>query len=125
MHFRSFATIADPPPGLREHLLSHSAAGSGPPPYPASSAPPQGLEHPYQPSDSASPHDQYDPSAGAHQAYGMSDQSAGDDGLSPDARKGKRELSTSKRAAQNRAAQVRTPFQPCQQRHPLFPVPSY
>lgn len=38
----------------------------------------------------------------------MSGDSAGDDGLSPDARKaGKRELSTSKRAAQNRAAQVR------------------
>jgi hypothetical protein len=36
----------------------------------------------------------------------MSGDSAGDDGLSPDARKGKRELSTSKRAAQNRAAQV-------------------
>lgn len=35
----------------------------------------------------------------------MSGDSAGDDGLSPDARKGKRELSTSKRAAQNRAAQ--------------------
>lgn len=39
----------------------------------------------------------------------MSGDSAGDDGLSPDARKaGKRELSTSKRAAQNRAAQVST-----------------
>lgn len=37
--------------------------------------------------------------------YSMSGDSAGDDGLSPDARKGKRELSTSKRAAQNRAAQ--------------------
>lgn len=31
-----------------------------------------------------------------------------DDNMSPDARKGKRELSTSKRAAQNRAAQVRS-----------------
>lgn len=34
------------------------------------------------------------------------DSSAVDDGMSPDQRKGKRELSTSKRAAQNRAAQV-------------------
>jgi len=35
----------------------------------------------------------------------MSGDSAGDDGMSPQTGKGKRELSTSKRAAQNRAAQ--------------------
>nr|POF18477.1 putative transcription factor kapc [Quercus suber] len=40
--------------------------------------------------------------------YGMGESdNAGDDGMSPQAGKGKRELSTSKRAAQNRAAQVR------------------
>ena len=39
----------------------------------------------------------------------MSGDSGGDEGMSPDARKGKRELSTSKRAAQNRAAQVHYP----------------
>ena len=92
--------------GLREQLLAAGASGSGPPPYPPSSTAPANAEHPYQPSDSASPHDQYDPSSGAQPPYGMSGDSAGDDGLSPDARKGKRELSTSKRAAQNRAAQV-------------------
>lgn len=93
--------------GLREHLLAAGASGSGPPPYPPSSAPPPSTENPYQPSDSASPHDQYEPNSGGQAPYGMSGDSTGDDGLSPDARKGKRELSTSKRAAQNRAAQVR------------------
>ena len=92
--------------GLREHLLAAGSSGSGPPPYPSSSAPPPSSEIPYQPSDSASPHDQYDQQGGAQPPYGMSGDSAGDDGLGPDARKGKRELSTSKRAAQNRAAQV-------------------
>lgn len=36
----------------------------------------------------------------------MSNDNAGEDSLSAEARKSKRELSTSKRAAQNRAAQV-------------------
>lgn len=38
----------------------------------------------------------------------MSNDNTGDDSLSAEARKSKRELSTSKRAAQNRAAQVRS-----------------
>lgn len=91
--------------GLREQLLQAGASGSGPAPYPPSSSS-QNPEHSYQASDPASPHDQYDPGSGGQPPYGMSGDSAGDDGLSPDARKGKRELSTSKRAAQNRAAQV-------------------
>lgn len=92
--------------GLREQLLAAGASGSGPAPYPSSSAAPSNAEHPYQATDAASPHDQYDPHAAGQSHYGMSGDSVGDDDLSPDARKGKRELSTSKRAAQNRAAQV-------------------
>lgn len=64
----------------------------------------QGTEG-YRPSDSQSPHDQIDPNIAGGAGYGMSGDDAGDDPLSP-AGKGKRELSTSKRAAQNRAAQV-------------------
>jgi hypothetical protein len=107
---RNHADTQDDFKGLREHLLAAGASGSGPPPYPTSSAPPPNPDNPYPPSESASPHDQYDPNAGAQPPYGMSGDSAGDDGLSPDARKGKRELSTSKRAAQNRAAQVGLPL---------------
>ena len=92
--------------GLREQLLAAGASGSGPAPYPSSSATPSNPENPYRHSDSASPHEQYDHHGGGEPHYGMSGDSVDDDGLSPDARKGKRELSTSKRAAQNRAAQV-------------------
>lgn len=63
-----------------------------------------------QTSGSASPHGNLDSSvAGSQQSsYGnMSNDNGGDDNLSAEARKSKRELSTSKRAAQNRAAQVR------------------
>ncbi|KAK3724207.1 hypothetical protein LTR37_001332 [Vermiconidia calcicola] len=92
--------------GLREQLLAAGASGAGPSPYPQSSAPQAAQDNPYPQSDSASPHEQYESNSGAQPPYGMSGDSAGDDGLSPDARnKGKRELSTSKRAAQNRAAQ--------------------
>ncbi|TKA49305.1 hypothetical protein B0A55_13140 [Friedmanniomyces simplex] len=94
---------------LREQLLAAGASGSVSSPYPQpplAGAP--GPEHPYQPTDSPSPHDNLDPNA-AHQQQApyahMSGDSAGDDGLSPQGGKGKRELSTSKRAAQNRAAQ--------------------
>ncbi|KAK4493834.1 hypothetical protein PRZ48_015019 [Zasmidium cellare] len=96
---------------LREHLLAASGSGSAPPPYP----PTAGAPHPgheqgqYPPSESASPHDQHlDPNVTGQQLpYAMSgDSSAVDDGMGGDPRnKGKRELSTSKRAAQNRAAQ--------------------
>ncbi|KAH9877427.1 hypothetical protein IAQ61_002793 [Plenodomus lingam] len=93
-----------PPPGaqehkptiemsLREHLL---AAGAGQPT-------PQTLaQHPQQHPHTNGPPHAIDPAiAGA--AYAMS---AGDDGNTSEGRsKGRRELSTSKRAAQNRAAQ--------------------
>lgn len=107
----AFVLTSCPSKGLREHLLAASGSGSAPPPYPSAAAPP----HPgheqgqYPPSESASPHDQHlDPNVTGQQLpYAMSgDSSAVDDGLGPDSRKGKRELSTSKRAAQNRAAQV-------------------
>ncbi|OQO07979.1 hypothetical protein B0A48_06772 [Cryoendolithus antarcticus] len=101
---------------LREHLLAQqSAAGSSSagqsnyPPPPSTSAPLPG--HPYQHSDSASPQDHLDASGlppGQQATYGMANDSAGDESMGGadgmDA-KGKRELSTSKRAAQNRAAQ--------------------
>ncbi|KAK5169668.1 uncharacterized protein LTR77_005646 [Saxophila tyrrhenica] len=91
---------------LREQLLAAGASASGPSPYPPSNAAQGSQDNPYHGSDSASPHEQYDQGSGNQQAFGMSGDSAGDEGLSPDARnKGKRELSTSKRAAQNRAAQ--------------------
>jgi len=95
---------------LREHLLAASGSGSNPSPYPPPpNAGAPGPELPYQPSESASPHDHLDLNVAQqqHQApYAqMSGDSAGDDGLSPQGGKGKRELSTSKRAAQNRAAQ--------------------
>lgn len=82
--------------GLREHLL---AAGAGQPSVQPLAQHPQQLSH-----TTGSPH-AIDPAiAGA--AYDMS---AGDDGNTSEGRsKGRRELSTSKRAAQNRAAQVRT-----------------
>ncbi|KAF7188753.1 putative transcription factor kapC [Pseudocercospora fuligena] len=86
--------------GLREHLLAASGSGSGsaPAPYPPPpSGPQQGAENPYPPSDSQSPHDRLDPNVTGQ--YDMSGDADGAD------RKGKRELSTSKRAAQNRAAQ--------------------
>ncbi|KAL5114442.1 hypothetical protein ACEQ8H_007697 [Pleosporales sp. CAS-2024a] len=77
---------------LREHLL---AAGAGQPP----AQPP----HPSPPGPPGPPH-AIDPAI-AGQAYQMS-QAALDDGNTSEGRsKGRRELSTSKRAAQNRAAQ--------------------
>lgn len=75
-------------PGLREHLL---AAGAGQPAVPVTPALHTPQDH------------NIDPAIAGH-AYAMS----GDSGdAMGEARKGRRELSTSKRAAQNRAAQVR------------------
>ncbi|KAF2724537.1 hypothetical protein K431DRAFT_217877, partial [Polychaeton citri CBS 116435] len=93
---------------LRDHLLASQGPGSAghQNPYPPPPNTQSGPEHPYQTSETSS-HEHLDPSVANQQMqYTMSGDSAGDDGLSPDARKGKRELSTSKRAAQNRAAQV-------------------
>ncbi|KAK1066528.1 hypothetical protein LTR12_001759 [Friedmanniomyces endolithicus] len=94
---------------LREQLLAAGASASVSSPYPqppVAGAP--GPEHPYSAIDSPSPNDNLDPNV-AHQQHApyahMSGDSAGDDGSSPQGGKGKRELSTSKRAAQNRAAQ--------------------
>ncbi|KAK4619659.1 Putative transcription factor kapC [Fulvia fulva] len=101
------AQPADVEMSLREQLLSE-ATGSAPPPYPPAPIARSGhVDHPYPHSDSQSPHDHHlDPSVTGQQvAYAMSGGENPDDGLSPEARKGKRELSTSKRAAQNRAAQ--------------------
>ena len=60
-------------------------------------------------SSSASPHDQnIDPAiAGTGMMSTSAGESGGDDNGSDSKKGGKRELSTSKRAAQNRAAQVR------------------
>ncbi|KAH7139216.1 hypothetical protein B0J11DRAFT_575134 [Dendryphion nanum] len=78
---------------LREHLL---AAGAGQSPNAPQPIPPQ---HPH----TGSPQHAIDPAI-AGSAYQMSQGDANDDHLS-EGRKGRRELSTSKRAAQNRAAQ--------------------
>lgn len=75
---------------LREHLL---AAGAGQP-----NAPQPLPQHPH----SGSPQHAIDPAIAG--SYQMSQGAADDDHLS-EGRKGRRELSTSKRAAQNRAAQ--------------------
>ncbi|KAK4553537.1 hypothetical protein LTR86_009333 [Recurvomyces mirabilis] len=97
---------------LREQLLAadNSATNHSPyPPPPTAGA--AGPEHPYTTgpgADPTNPHDHLDPNA-AHQQQvpyaQMSGDDGGDDGLSPQGSKNKRELSTSKRAAQNRAAQ--------------------
>ena len=94
--------------GLREHLLAAGASGSGPAPYPTASAPPPTTsDDPYRTSDTTSPqHDQYDQHTPGQAPYGMSGDSEELDGSPHSGKGGKRELSTSKRAAQNRAAQV-------------------
>lgn len=80
--------------GLREHLL---AAGAG---QPSASAPIQ-----QQQPHTGGPQQHIDPAIAGSQHY-MSQADPSDDG---EGRKGRRELSTSKRAAQNRAAQVGSP----------------
>ncbi|KAI9704497.1 MAG: hypothetical protein M1820_005571 [Bogoriella megaspora] len=84
---------------LREHLL----AAQGNP----QSSPGQDGPHPeMRPSASTSPHEhQIDPAISGTPYMNPPSESGGDDGIDG-SRKGKRELSTSKRAAQNRAAQV-------------------
>jgi hypothetical protein len=98
-----FSTDKESGAGLREHLLAQVQS-----PQPSA---PQNLES-MRPSNSASPHDQnIDPAiAGTGLTMsGTSAESGGDDNNGDGSSKkgGKRELSTSKRAAQNRAAQVR------------------
>lgn len=107
---------------LREALASQSTSGSAPPPYPPAAAPhpqheqhehhEQHAQHPYPPSE-GSPraqhqHHHLDPNVtGQQMPYPIAQQDEQmDDAMSPNNQKGKRELSTSKRAAQNRAAQV-------------------
>ncbi|KAK8214225.1 hypothetical protein IWZ01DRAFT_232750 [Phyllosticta capitalensis] len=84
---------------LREHLL---AAGAGQPPQAPQPITPGPPSHPQDPHAHAG----LDPSI-APPGYPMSAGDPGDDHLSESGRgpKGRRELSTSKRAAQNRAAQ--------------------
>lgn len=80
---------------LREHLLAQVQI-------------PPSIEN-LRPVNPASPHDRnIDPAIAGPSMIGASaGESGGDDHVSDDRRGGKRELSTSKRAAQNRAAQVR------------------
>ncbi|KAK8189603.1 hypothetical protein BKA81DRAFT_410285 [Phyllosticta paracitricarpa] len=82
---------------LREHLL---AAGAGQPQQAPQSITPGPPSHPQDPHA----HGGLDPSI-APPGYPMTAADAGDGHLSESGRKGRRELSTSKRAAQNRAAQ--------------------
>ncbi|KAK5128159.1 hypothetical protein LTR16_002634 [Cryomyces antarcticus] len=91
---------------LREHLLAAQAPITSHALPQASSAQVAPVASMHA-SSSASPHDhQVDPSAFAAQVYSMSaGESGGDDVIGPDGKRTKRELSTSKRAAQNRAAQ--------------------
>lgn len=87
------AMLIYPSSALREHLLLAQNQSHGP--QTASSPPPAAHEHNIDPAIAGSA--AYQMSAGA--------ESGGDDAMH-DSRKGRRELSTSKRAAQNRAAQV-------------------
>ena len=96
-------------PGLREQLL---AAQSHPPGI----VPPPEM----RPSASASPNEnQIDPAI-AGTGYGMNAGDSGGDDAADGSRKGKRELSTSKRAAQNRAAQVSHSTSTCIQHNGLL-----
>ena len=85
--------------GLREHLL---AAGAGQPQVPVPVTPSSQIHQAH----SASPHSHAIDPAIAGPGYTMSAGDSGGDGHLSEGRKGRRELSTSKRAAQNRAAQV-------------------
>lgn len=84
--------------GLREHLI---AAGAGQPPPPPQQITPGPTAH----APDQQHHQGLDPSITSG-GYPMSAGEAADGHLSEGGRKGRRELSTSKRAAQNRAAQV-------------------
>jgi hypothetical protein len=86
--------------GLREHLMTRggAATGAAPSPYPPSAT------NPYPDTASGKPNHNIDPNVSGEGPY------AGDDAMDEDMGssqpKAKRELSTTKRAAQNRAAQV-------------------
>jgi len=87
---------------LREHLLTRggAATGAAPSPYPPSAT----SANPYPNAESGSPNHNIDPNvSGDGLPYPGGD--AMDEDMSSSQQKGKRELSTSKRAAQNRAAQ--------------------
>ncbi|EMC93002.1 hypothetical protein BAUCODRAFT_269899 [Baudoinia panamericana UAMH 10762] len=98
---------------LREQLLAAGPPATHPSPYPP--PPNAGATDPnlpYHPSDPTSPHNHLDPNVAQSQQQapyapmgGDAGDSPGEDGMSPSGSKGKRELSQSKRAAQNRAAQ--------------------
>lgn len=90
-------------PALREHLLAQ-----------VHNSHPSHKVETLHTSSSASPHDQnIDPAiAGTGMMSTSAGESGGDDNGSDGKKGGKRELSTSKRAAQNRAAQVRVRSQP-------------
>ncbi|EUC31099.1 hypothetical protein COCCADRAFT_6984 [Bipolaris zeicola 26-R-13] len=83
---------------LREHLL---AAGAGQPAVQPLPQHPTHSQHPHPPSQ---PH-AIDPAIGGPTSYDMSAGGPDDGNTSEGRSKGRRELSTSKRAAQNRAAQ--------------------
>lgn len=97
--------MRDSIPDLRAQLaavINTGAPASGPPP-------PHGYND-VQPSSSASPRDHnIDPSIGGGHGAMMNTggDSGGDENMADGRKAGKRELSQSKRAAQNRAAQVR------------------
>lgn len=97
--------LRDSIPDLRAQLaavINTGAPASGPPP-------PHGYND-VQPSSSASPRDHnIDPSIGGGHGAMMNTggDSGGDENMADGRKAGKRELSQSKRAAQNRAAQVR------------------
>lgn len=86
---------------LRERLLAQGLHGSN-------NQTVQRLDH-QQPHHPVHPHDHnIDPAIAGSGMMNVSTGEGGADGNQSDGKKGKRELSTSKRAAQNRAAQVST-----------------
>ncbi|KAI4921655.1 hypothetical protein J4E90_000081 [Alternaria incomplexa] len=85
---------------LREHLLAAGAGQPGVQPLPQHSPHAQHPQHPH----TAGPPHAIDPAIGGS-AYDMSAGGPDDGNTSEGRSKGRRELSTSKRAAQNRAAQ--------------------
>lgn len=88
---------------LRETLLAHDHYGRNGQPL-------QRMEHQHS-HGSIHSHDQnIDPAIAGPGIMNTNTGDSGGDGNQSDSKKGKRELSTSKRAAQNRAAQVRLLF---------------
>jgi hypothetical protein len=83
--------------GLRDHLLAAQAQHTGD----LHPSPPHNHSNGAQNSDALE--------SQMTQTYGSSPVTPGMEPQNPEVRKGRRELSTSKRAAQNRAAQVNAP----------------